>query len=195
MPLPFLLFLLLLLTVVSAFAPLPTFRERNPTLFSYYGGEQSPQADDPYNEDAYYEEQQQGYYQDEGYPQEEYYEEQDQYHEEDQSPPPQEERLILTSDDVEQQLQSLQSKIPKSEADYLAAARKRAEEHRASINSGASDEDWQRMVQQQNDGWEQSLADLAGSEESQILIPKGVEQQQDGSEGDEDEEEPKLLLF
>jgi len=64
---------------------------------------------------------------------------------------------------------------------------------RASVNSAASDEEWQEMANVKSaDDWESSLQE-EGNEESQILIPKIVseENKNDGEEG----EEPKLMLF
>jgi hypothetical protein len=95
-------------------------------------------------------------------------------------------------DDVEEQIKSLTSKFPTSEADYLAAARKRAEEARTSINNEASDEDWQQVAHHDattinDDGWESSIA-----LESEILLPKLPTQ--GGKDGGEEEEEPTLLL-
>ena len=107
--------------------------------------------------------------------------------------------LVLGNALLEDQMKSLRTKFPTTEADYLAAARKRAEEARASMNSAASDEEWMAMAAQQqqkqgnddDDDWESSLQDQAGNEESQILIPK-VET---NDEEDGEDDEPKLLLL
>ena len=101
-----------------------------------------------------------------------------------------EEPKLMLGDGVDELMKSLKSKFPTSEADYLAAARKRAEEARPSVNSNASDEDWQKISAQKSleeDDWETSLKE-AGSDESQILIPLAPT---DNDEG----EKPKLLLF
>lgn len=90
-------------------------------------------------------------------------------------------------------LKELSSKYPTSENAFLTAAKKRAEEARASVNP-STDEDWMNLAKQNpgaGDSWEASLAE-AGNEESQILIPTDVAVSNDE---DEDEEEPKLLLF
>jgi hypothetical protein len=103
--------------------------------------------------------------------------------------------LIL--DGLDQQLGQLKSKYPTSEADYLAAARKRAEERRESVNSMAKDEDWEKIAQEKKeqfgelDDWESSQKE-AGNSDSQILMftdPAPGE----GEDGEDDE--PKLLLF
>mmetsp|Transcript_26439 Transcript_26439/g.47786 ORF Transcript_26439/g.47786 Transcript_26439/m.47786 type:complete len:90 (-) Transcript_26439:1332-1601(-) len=89
-------------------------------------------------------------------------------------------------------MKSLTFKFPTSEADYLAAARKRAEEARASINNEASDEDWQQVAHHANDnddGWESSIA-----LESEILLPK-LPTQGGKDDGEDEEEEPTLLLL
>jgi hypothetical protein len=170
-----------------------------------------PQDDAYYNEDEYYEQQGQQYYeQNPPPPQQHYYDEwqppQQQYYDEQSpqqqdcsyyhqnEPPSREEPAqgLYLGDDVEEQIKSLTSKFPTSEADYLAAARKRAEEARASINNEASDEDWQQVAHHDattinDDGWESSIA-----LESEILLPKLPTQ--GGKDGGEEEEEPTLLL-
>lgn len=119
-------------------------------------------------------------------------------------PPPQsqnndneEPELILN--DVEQHMARLKSKYPTSEADYLAAARKRAETKAESKNDLSTDDDWKRVLEEQkkkeqqmgagvtSDDWEASATE-AGNEDSQILIPV------DMSASGDDDEEPKLLL-
>ena len=45
-------------------------------------------------------------------------------------------------------ISSVESTIPSFEADYLAAARKRAAEKKASMNAAANDDDW-KMIQEQ----------------------------------------------
>lgn len=107
-----------------------------------------------------------------------------------------EEEPKLVLDGVDDLMKRFKSKFPTSEADYLAAARKRAEEARPSVNSKASDEDWHNIASQksslenENDDWEASLKE-AGNDEAQILIPLEQQPTDDNDEGDE----PKLLLF
>lgn len=105
-------------------------------------------------------------------------------------------KLILDLNEVKEKMAKLKSKYPTAEADYLAAARKRAELKVESRNNESSDEDWQQMAAEksqqmgggtpaaQDDGWEASLKDEGNAADSQIFIPM---------EGGEDEE-PKLLL-
>lgn len=109
--------------------------------------------------------------------------------------PTEEPGLVLEG--LDQQLGQLKSSYPTSEIDYLAAARKRAEERRESVNSMAKDEDWQKMADEKKnqfgemDDWESSQKE-AGNSDSQILMftdPAPGE----GEDGEEDE--PKLLLF
>merc|ERR1712071_714872 len=107
----------------------------------------------------------------------------------------------LITNNFDENLASLSKQLPTSAADYLAAARKRAEEKRESVNSASSDDDWIKLAEQKKkngstgneDGWEASLQD-AGNAESQILIPMDVAAKTKDNEDDE-EEEPKLLLF
>ena len=104
----------------------------------------------------------------------------------------------LITEDINEKLESLKSQYPTSAVDYLAAARKRAEEARASVNSASTDEEWMELAQKNNaassdDGWEASLADAA-SAENQILIPSEF-QTIDGEGDSDDEDEPKLLIF
>ena len=97
---------------------------------------------------------------------------------------------------MDNELAKFKSKYPTSESDYLAAARKRAEERRESINSQSSDDDWKEMAKKKQaegvvlDDWEQSLVE-AGNADSQILIP--IVLTDDVEDGDDPE--PKLLLF
>ena len=107
--------------------------------------------------------------------------------------------LILDVTQVQAHMNQLKSKYPTQEADYLAAARKRAELKVASRNDETTDDDWKRAAREKQqlaqgidgdtigtDGWEASLQD-AGNAESQILIPVDLF-------GQEGNEEPKLLL-
>jgi hypothetical protein len=104
-------------------------------------------------------------------------------------------KKLVLGDGIENDMKRLKSKFPTSEVDFLAAARKRAQEARESINNSASEDDWLNIASQkqsatQQDDWEASLKE-AGNEESQILIP--VERCSSNADGED--EEPKLLLF
>ena len=117
--------------------------------------------------------------------------------------------LVLGSKEIEKQLASLRSKLPTSEADYLAAARQRAAEQRASNNNSGSDEDWNKIAQakkqqeqqqeqqSQGDGWEASLND-GSSDSKSLLFFEEQHQGKDSGDNDNDagaEEEPKLLIL
>ena len=106
----------------------------------------------------------------------------------------------LVLDGLDQQMRQMSSKYGFTESDFLAAARKRAEERVESVNSMSTDEDWQKIAEAKKkeqgdiDDWENSLKE-AGNTDSQILMftdpPPGGEDGEDGDSG----EEPKLLLF
>jgi hypothetical protein len=104
-------------------------------------------------------------------------------------------KLVL-GNDLDSEIAKMKSKYPTSESDYLAAARKRADERRESINSQSSDDDWKEMAKKKQaegttlDDWEQSLVE-AGNADSQILIPIVLTEESDGG----DDTQPKLLLF
>ena len=106
-------------------------------------------------------------------------------------------RLLLTADEIRQQMHRLRSQYPTSEAEYLAAARTRNAAKRASTERTATDQDWQQMAADKKhvvgalDDWENS-AQEAGNVDSQILIPM---ESSSGTGDDGEEEEPKLLLF
>ena len=103
--------------------------------------------------------------------------------------------LILDTEQVQAQMGMLKSKYPTGEADYLAAARKRAQMKVESQNDGSSDADWKAAAKdkqmkfggQVEDDWEASLKE-AGNQDSQILIPVDV------PDGSTEGEEPQLLL-
>lgn len=103
---------------------------------------------------------------------------------------------LLLGNDLYSEIAKITSKYPTSESDYLAAARKRADERRESINSQSSDDDWKEMAKKKQaegttlDDWEQSLVE-AGNADSQILIPIVLTEESD----DGDDTQPKLLLF
>ena len=103
----------------------------------------------------------------------------------------------LVLDGLDKEMNQYRSEFAFSEADFLAAARKRAEERKESSNSGASDKDWQAMADEkaeqfgQIDDWDNSMKE-AGNADSQILMftdpPADGEDEDGGSD-------PKLLLF
>jgi hypothetical protein len=107
-----------------------------------------------------------------------------------------EESLLLSGEAIQQQMAQLRAKYPTSESAFLAAARARNAAKPESVNSQANDDDWKSVAAEQRakygdggivDDWENSAAE-AGSMESQILIPQIPND-------DDDNEEPKLLLF
>lgn len=106
-------------------------------------------------------------------------------------------KLVLTADDISQQMNRLRSKYPTSEADYLAAARARNVAKQASSERTATDADWRQIAAEKKtavgeiDDWENSAKE-AGNVDSQILIPV---QSSSGTGEDGEEEEPKLMLF
>ena len=105
-------------------------------------------------------------------------------------------RLILDPATVNAEMGQFKSKYPTSEADYLAAARKRAEQKLESVNNMSTDEEWKAAASEKKnqmggameDEWEASLKE-AGNIDSQILIPMDLD-----AGGDGDDSEPKLLL-
>ena len=118
--------------------------------------------------------------------------------------PPPPSSLILDTDTVNQQMNQLKSKYPTAEADYLAAARKRAAEKTASVNDMSTDEEWFEANKKKSligdgseDEWEKSLEE-AGNADSQILIPMSASI--DGEGGDDNNgdgnggPEPTLLI-
>jgi hypothetical protein len=102
----------------------------------------------------------------------------------------------LVLEGLDKELSKMASKSPSYEMDYLAAAKKRSEEKRESVNSGARDEDWKNLAEEKEetvgkiDDWENSQKE-AGNTDSQILM--FTEPSADGEKGEDDE--PKLLLF
>lgn len=103
--------------------------------------------------------------------------------------------LVLNG--LDEEMGQFSSKYSFTESDFLAAARKRAQERPASRN-GATDQDWKQLSEEkkeqygQIDDWDNSLKE-AGNADSQILMftdPPPGEEGEDGEEG-----EPKLLLL
>ena len=104
-------------------------------------------------------------------------------------------KLLLSTNEVDEHMSKLRSKYPTSEADYLAAARKRNAARQASSERTATDDDWRQIAAEKMnavgeiDDWDKSLSE-AGNSDSQILIPLQSNLNEDG-----EEEEPKLMLF
>lgn len=104
----------------------------------------------------------------------------------------------LVLDGLDQEMNQFTSEFAFSESDYLAAARKRAEERKESVNSGASDDEWKKIAEEKEtqygtiDDWENAVKE-AGNVDSQILMftdPPADGDDEDGEGGDS-----KLLLF
>lgn len=93
-------------------------------------------------------------------------------------------------------MKTVASDIDFGQIDFLAAARKRAEEKTASRNAGAGEEEWKNLAAEKKaqfgeiDDWENSMKE-AGNMDSQILMFTDPPADDEG----EDAEEPKLLLF
>lgn len=103
----------------------------------------------------------------------------------------------LVLDGLDQQMKTVAaSDIDFGQIDFLAAARKRAEEKTASRNAGAGEEEWKNLAAEKKaqfgeiDDWENSMKE-AGNMDSQILMFTDPPADDEG----EDAEEPKLLLF
>jgi hypothetical protein len=96
------------------------------------------------------------------------------------------------------ELKKVAGKYAASENVFLAAARERSKTKAASADRTATDADWfaaKREAQARGgevlDDWENAKTE-AGNMDSQILIPIDPSS---GAAGDDDAEEPKLLLF
>jgi hypothetical protein len=105
----------------------------------------------------------------------------------------------LVLDGLDKEMSKMPSDYNFGGIDFLAAARKRAEEKPESANAGATAEEWLKMADTKKeqfgniDDWENSRKE-AGNADSQILMftePPAEEEDIDG----EDDGEPKLLLF
>jgi hypothetical protein len=105
-----------------------------------------------------------------------------------------EEGLILNG--LDQEMRQMSSKYSFSEIDFLAAAKKRAQERPESRNASAGEADWKELAEEKKsqfgviDDWENSMKE-AGNVDSQILMFTEPTSE-DGNDGDD---EPKLLLF
>eukprot|EP00529_Nitzschia_sp_RCC80_P037421 CAMPEP_0113486516 /NCGR_PEP_ID=MMETSP0014_2-20120614/25037_1 /TAXON_ID=2857 /ORGANISM="Nitzschia sp." /LENGTH=154 /DNA_ID=CAMNT_0000380191 /DNA_START=91 /DNA_END=555 /DNA_ORIENTATION=- /assembly_acc=CAM_ASM_000159 len=92
---------------------------------------------------------------------------QQQHRRQDQAPlpPPTAQSISLSSS--QDSISSVESTIPSFEADYLAAARKRAAARKASMNAAAKDDDWKTIQEQireehgieSEDDWETKATD------------------------------------
>jgi hypothetical protein len=106
---------------------------------------------------------------------------------------------LLLGNDIEQQMATLRSKYPTTEADYLSAARARSAAKAESTSHG-NEEDWKTLAAEKkragevmDDAWEASKLE-AGNADSQILIPM-LDTDNSDNDSDGDPEEPKLLLW
>lgn len=118
-------------------------------------------------------------------------------------------RLIMSNEQIEEHMKELQSKYPTNENAYLAASKARAIKKTPSRTDTATDNDWiqiskekKRFTSEDDDDdndWIRSIDDAASTNESRILFfPDEIGTS--ASDGDEDNEdngnnEPKLLLF
>ena len=107
----------------------------------------------------------------------------------------------LVLDGLDQEMRKVSSDNLFGAIDYLAEARKRAEQRTESDNTGGGDDEWKKLANEKQekygtvDDWENSQKE-AGNKDSQILLftepPPGEGGDGDGGEGGDD---PKLLLF
>ena len=111
-----------------------------------------------------------------------------------------EENQGLVLEGLGQEMAKMSTKYSFTESDFLAAARKRAEQKVESSNAGASDEEWKKIAREKQeefgeiDDWENSKKE-AGNADSQILMFTDGPAEDDDSEGGEGGGEQKLLLF
>jgi hypothetical protein len=104
----------------------------------------------------------------------------------------------LVLDGLNKEMSKVASQFSFSEMDFLAAAKKRAEERVESKNASAGDKDWKTLAEEKNseygeiDDWDNSMKE-AGNQDSQILMftDPPADGEDEGGEG----AEPKLLLF
>jgi hypothetical protein len=105
----------------------------------------------------------------------------------------------LVLEGLDNELTKMASELPSYELDYLAAAKKRAQEKRESVNSGARDEDWKTLADEKEesvgkiDDWENAQKE-AGNTDSQILMFNDASEA-GGEEDGKADDDPKLLLF
>ena len=104
----------------------------------------------------------------------------------------------LVLGDLDTEMRKVSSDMSFGAIDYLAEARKRAEQRTESDNSGGGDKEWKELANEKADkygtvdDWENSVKE-AGNADSQILM--FTEPAQGEGEDGEEGEEPKLLLF
>lgn len=104
----------------------------------------------------------------------------------------------LVLGDLDTEMRKVSSDMSFGAIDYLAEARKRAEQKAQSDNSGGGDKEWKELANEKAekygtvDDWENSVKE-AGNTDSQILMftEPAPGEGEDGEEG----EDPKLLLF
>ena len=108
----------------------------------------------------------------------------------------------LVLDGLDQEMRKVSSDNLFGAIDYLAEARKRAEQRTQSDNTGGGDDEWKQLANEKEekygsiDDWENSQKE-AGNTDSQILLftePAPGEKGGDG-DGEEGGDDPKLLLF
>eukprot|EP00523_Entomoneis_sp_CCMP467_P004336 CAMPEP_0168744992 /NCGR_PEP_ID=MMETSP0724-20121128/14381_1 /TAXON_ID=265536 /ORGANISM="Amphiprora sp., Strain CCMP467" /LENGTH=182 /DNA_ID=CAMNT_0008792677 /DNA_START=62 /DNA_END=613 /DNA_ORIENTATION=- len=120
------------------------------------------------------------------------------------------ETLILSAHEIAQQMAKVRRKMPTSEADYLAAARARANAKVPSVNQKASDEDWHDIAEHQKKqvGYEAGVAEQEGLSSTAAAVAGAVDDPdwraaEQGNDGDslqiivptnDNEDEPQLLL-
>ncbi|KAG7344034.1 hypothetical protein IV203_022042 [Nitzschia inconspicua] len=104
----------------------------------------------------------------------------------------------LVLDGLDKEMGKMASKFAFTESDFLAAARRRAEEKVKSKNASAGDNDWKSLAEEKKseygeiDDWDNSIKE-AGNQDSKILM--FTDPQVDGDDDGEDDAEQKLLLF
>jgi hypothetical protein len=104
--------------------------------------------------------------------------------------------LVLNG--LDKEMNEYRTEYSFSETDYLAAARKRAEERKESANGEASDEEWEKIAKDKEsqygtiDDWENSVKE-AGNADSQVLM--FTDPPTDGDDENEEGSDGKLLLF
>jgi hypothetical protein len=103
----------------------------------------------------------------------------------------------LVFEGLDQQMKKVASDLDFGQIDFLAEAKKRAQQKKESSNAGAGDDEWKNLANEkkeqygQIDDWENAVKE-AGNADSQILMftePPADEQ------GEDVDDEPKLLLF